>query len=554
MPNLRSMRREFAIGTVLWLFCTGPAWAQEDILPAVMALTGETQAEGLDASLVERFAFYRSHPLQVNELSRSRLLSSGLLSRYQVATLLDWREHDGDILSLEELSLVDGFGTARAEALAPFLSFASERAPGSTDQRASLDGEVTLRSAWRSGMANGGGRLFLARPDRWEAGGAVQAEYRADNRVDLTGSSFFLARYGRRYRLILGHFNARFGQGLALWSGFSLSGVASPAAAIRRPSGLSVSRSYAGTGYRGAAVDWEAGRWTFSAFAALQGPAGGNVAWYGRYGQLSATAFRRSDGTARIAADGRFCLRGTDLFAEVANDLPSGETAFVGGVSVPARSGARWALLVRHYPTGYHSRDAGAVRSSTKVADEEGIALAFSNSSLSAGLDAAWHPSKGEGQVKLVSAGTLRTHGPWTWRYRLVERYRCAAPRNRSDLRFDLSWQRGGWLLTGRMEAVRSRKVGLLTYGEAGWKGTRGQVWLRGTAFRIDDWEDRIYAYERNAPGYFSVPSYYGRGCEAAVYAGWKGRRWSAWLQASLLRRKEKPGRTGLKVQLQRNW
>lgn len=548
------MRSGIIIGTVLGLFYAGPARAQEDILPAVMALTGETQAEALDASLIQRYAFYRSHPLQVNLLSRSRLLSSGLLSRYQVATLLDWREHDGDILSLEELSLVDGFGTARAEALAPFLSFASMRLPGSTDVSSSLDGELTLRGVLRSGPADGAGRLYLARQDRWEAGAAAQGEFPAKRRPELTGSSFFLARYGRRYRVILGHFNARFGQGLALWSGFSLSGVASPAAAIRRPSGLSVSRSYAGTGYRGAAVDWESGRWTFSAFAALQGPVGANVAWFGRYGQISATALRRADGTARLAADARCCWKGTDLFAEVAGDLPSGVTAFVGGVSVPVGDGARWALLVRHYPEGYLSRDVGAIRSSTKVADEEGVALAFSNRNLSAGLDAAWHPSKRQGQVKLVSSGTLWTRGPWTWRYRLVERYRSAAPRNRADLRSDLSWQRGGWLLTGRVESVLSRDLGLLAYGEAGWKGTRGQVWLRGTTFRIDDWEARIYAYERNAPGFFSVPSYYGRGCEAAVYAGWKGRRWSAWLQASVLRRKEKPGRAGLKLQLQRNW
>ena len=38
----------------------------------------------------------------------------------------------------------------------------------------------------------------------------------------------------------------------------------------------------------------------------------------------------------------------------------------------------------------------------------------------------------------------------------------------------------------------------------------------------VDDWDDRIYAYERDAPGSFSVPAYYGRGYWLALTAGWK--------------------------------
>lgn len=537
--------------TVLLLLSLRVCAAQEETF---RALDGLADVESLDASQAEQYGHYLAHPLRINVLSRSRLLACGLFSRYQVATLLDWRENEGDILSASELARIDGFGQAQAALLAPFLSFSSSRLPGQPVQKPSLRGELTLRGAWRSGDGSGGGRLSLSREDRWEAGLAGRTVYGERLSWPPSGRSSFVALYRRRWRLVLGDYQVRFGQGLALWSGFSLSGVASPAAAIRRPSGLSVSRSYAGSGYRGLAADFEAGRWTFTLFGTREGPVGGNVAWFGRFGQLSATAFRRPDGSGRAAVDARFCWDGTDYFAEVAKDLPSGKTAAVGGLILPVGDGGRLALMARHFPEGYVSRDAGAVRSGSKVSDETGAAVAFSTLLLTASLDAAWHPSKRQGQVKLLSAGVLWQRGPWTWKYRLGGRYRMAEPRLRVDVCSDWLWQRGGWLLTGRTEASHSRKTGLLAYAEAGWKGTRGQAWLRATAFRIDDWEDRIYAYERNAPGYFSVPSYYGRGWEGAVYAGRKGRKWSIWLQASLLYRKDKPGRAGLKLQVQRNW
>ena len=546
----------------------------EAAVEEILTLTGETDIESLDVSLAERFAHYRAHPLRINDLSRSRLLSSGLLTPYQVATLLDYRSSQGDILSAGELELIDGFGPVQTKALTPFVSFASDRLPGAEHQESRFGGEVTLRGGWMGDSYNTGLRLNLNRTDRWEIGLAARTQTGETLSWRPSGRSAFLAYYGRRHlgQLIIGDFNARFGQGLALWNGFGLSGVATPAAFIRRPTGLSVSRSYAGSGWRGLAMDWNFGRWTMTAFSALHGPSGGNVAWYGRYGQVSATGFVRSEDLvrrmssdttdvssyARAALDARFCLRGVDLFAEVARDLPGGSVAAVGGLIFPVGDGRRMALLVRHYPAAYSGRDAGAVRSSTKVSDEEGAAIAWENRSQSVSLDAAWHPSKQQGQFKLVTNGTLLTRGPWTWKYRFTGRYRSAEPRLRADFRTDLAWTQGEWTLDGRTEVCYSQKAAFLVYAEAGRKSGNHFVWLRGTAFRVDDWESRIYAYERNAPGTFSVPSYYGRGYSLAVYAGRKGKHWSVWLQGSLLAypwmEKQKPGKAGLRLQVTGTW
>ena len=76
----------------------------------LLRITGASSEEDLDEQEVERYMRFLSHPLEINSASRSRLLSSGLLTRYQVASLEEYRSVYGDVLSFSELSLVDGFG------------------------------------------------------------------------------------------------------------------------------------------------------------------------------------------------------------------------------------------------------------------------------------------------------------------------------------------------------------------------------------------------------------------------------------------------------------
>jgi len=47
-------------------------------------------------------------------------------------------------------------------------------------------------------------------------------------------------------------------------------------------------------------------------------------------------------------------------------------------------------------------------------------------------------------------------------------------------------------------------------------------MWLRAGLFKVDEWADRIYVYERDAPGTFSTVAYYGRGWEASLVGSLK--------------------------------
>ena len=123
--------------------------AQSDnLMKAILYLSGADSEEELDEQEMERFSVLASSPLEINLVSRSRMATCGLMSQYQVASLMDYRLRNGDVLSVSELAAVDGFGEDYANALRPFISFASNALPGQTEIGSKrLTNEALARSA-----------------------------------------------------------------------------------------------------------------------------------------------------------------------------------------------------------------------------------------------------------------------------------------------------------------------------------------------------------------------------------------------------------------------
>ena len=81
-----------------------PVPAQTDgQMKAIMTVVGASTEEELDGQEVEGFMHYISHPLEINLAGRRLLLSSGLLSRYQIASLEDYRSRNGDVRPQDSL-------------------------------------------------------------------------------------------------------------------------------------------------------------------------------------------------------------------------------------------------------------------------------------------------------------------------------------------------------------------------------------------------------------------------------------------------------------------
>jgi len=526
------------------------AWAQdEEVLRAARFLSGASSDEEVDDYWVSVLEARQGRRVRIND---AHIRTDGLLTVYQIASLADYRSTAGDILSWEELALVDGFSPELVAVLRPFLSLASTRLPGTADTvkvRASALVRGTLTSVGGKAKASG---------SWWRAGGAWRGK----------DGTFYGEASFRGHTLLVGDFNARYGQGLAFWSGFSMSSLSTVDAFIRRTPGISPVWSYSSAlVHRGGAYSFKTPHWEVSAFGGVKGLLGAHGAWKGRHGQVGATLAYTFGGPASLVAsvDTRWNWRGWDAAGEVAwkNGAVAGLAAFRGPIGP-----IKLALQGRMVPSRYSGKKNGEYALAAGVAykSEHWVSLAgrsgFGSSvpvhQASLTMDAALLPIPAEGPSRFQ----LRVYAGWQWQVasawaldvRFTERYRNYE-RPRHDFRVDGKFGMGPWLAVSRVEVVQCEKLGFLNYWEVGYKDE--QTWsayFRLTGFVIDQWNDRIYVYERDAPGNFSVPAYSGRGGAVSLVGSWKHRfRWltlKVYLRGSWMVRVGCPPTPGLALQL----
>ncbi len=461
---------------------------------AVLFLSGASCIEELDESTLERYRALELRPLELNTASRSRLVSSGLMSAFQAASLLDARARSGDILSYTELGLLDGFSPEYADALRLFTTLSSSSAPGQKP-RTGLHHDLMLRGAGRlSGdmAASGGLKYKLTAGERAELGWATRTTY-SDPKIGI--GTLSAALYGKKHlgKLILGHFNARFGQGLTEWSGFSMSPWSGTGALKRNGTGFSATNSFS-PGHCGAAVDFEFGRWTAGAAYSFPDNIGmGALAYTGK----RFTAGLTLSGKA-VGADFKWGFPGGVVFGECAWN---GGPAAVAGVYWVPKYGSKIAALLR-FKGGLTEVAAGA-------GGRDYEALVY------------WSPQQFRTFAKYARDISI-------WKFTLTPGIRLAARRKdgwRLEGRGELKATLAPFEAASRLDVVRGKAVSWLFNTEAGLNREKIRFWLRWTLFCVDEWEDRIYVYERDAPGSFNVPAYYGRGQAISLAGAWKPSR-----------------------------
>ena len=513
----------------------------------ILNFLGAEHPEEVNEEEVERLADYFQRPLKINQATLDRLVDSGLMDRYKAMSLVDYRARHGDVLSKVELSLVDGFGESFVQTLLPFISFESAMLPGQRKRDKYLwDTDLHFKggmkysdgSQWMSGV-----KSKFEYGDRMAASLAINSPYGQFSPDKFNYSASMLLRFPRIHtRLVLGDFNARFGQGLLLWNGLSLSSLSSPSAFMKNPVGLSLSSSYTGNyAFTGIGFESNFGKYVMSAILALPDiknrsdvslmPAL-NIARYTRHGHIAMTHYSRISGfypgrprdiLHRSSADTRWCIRGVDIFGECAYDWDSHKAAALVGTIFPAGEALKFSTMLRYYPASFNSDYSGAVYSVSSASNEYSISMSSElnvsrNHRFVLTLDGAHLPT----EKKNDRGGSMQFKGLFTWqgtvtewlsmKLRVTERYRTWSEAFRTDLRLDLLSEFGDFRLNTRLNSLSCSAWGFLSYMEGGYDHGQIALWLRQGIFIIDDWDDRIYAYERSAPGSFKVPAYYGRG------------------------------------------
>ena len=86
------------------LSCVGLAAQSRGLMASIVYLTGAESVEEIDSEEIERFERLAAHPVDMNMVAESRLRETGLFSAYQLASLREYRNVHGDIMSMTELS------------------------------------------------------------------------------------------------------------------------------------------------------------------------------------------------------------------------------------------------------------------------------------------------------------------------------------------------------------------------------------------------------------------------------------------------------------------
>ena len=494
-------------------FCVTIGLGAQTLEQDIMLISGASSMEELDGSVLEKFEALASHPVPVNTASRSRLLSCGLFTAFQAASLIDYRERCGDILSFAELAAVDGFSEAGAGALRHFVSLESGRSPGEAARR-----DAHRRSLQAKGSFSGSG---------WSAGAKAKYEYgdrfsaRAAWKGKFSGALEYHSR-NQNLTFIVGDFAARFGQGLAQWSGFSLGGYTSISSFIKKGSGIAPAWTYSPDSYlRGAAAVWEKGVNEASIYATLDRQAGTRYARYWRNGQAGATALYDGKGGGKAAADGKFSAGGFDVFGEACFNFPQHQ--FEGC------AGAIW--------NASYDMQAAARFSCGKSKPAASAAVRFKTHFLSF--------EAGPARLRLLATSTFSPGRGLSLSFRICETHKPSGPM-KHELRADLSGSSAPWGFALRSNLTYCKALAQLYYAETSYKVEKLAIYARLTGFRIRNWDDRIYVYERNAPGNFSVPAYYGTGIAASIYASMKLKHTKFYLRGEYQKSDRNNGKFGL--------
>lgn len=578
---------------------------------AVLLLSGASSMEELSAEELERYEDLRRKPLDLNRCSRSRLLACGLFTPFQVASILEQRRQSGEILSLTELTLIEGFTSRKVDALRHFIVIRAEDGPiGAKKLRPELDlelrGAVSVpvpdsRSKDRGEQRTGyGSKLHLSLGQRAELSIVGRKSYDSGRFGPVSASAVY---YGRRYlgKVVLGAYNARFGEGITQWSGFSLSSLSSVASFRKSGSGLSPSASFS-PGMTGMAADFNLRRFTLSTAigcapealaklglftkasgsTALGSTAPGiaalaDLSWTGRLIHAGVTATCEAAGVHFLGS-----LPNLSLFGETSLTYKGAFSAIAGTVWTPEYA-RKFALQLRWFDPSIKGKNSGAAfgfelpdwcftldaryRADIRKQKYRGF-LRYSKEIIlparprapssvpppevnlpEASLpDSSSRPvteqpapvseaSAGSAPVSVPEASVSVPARSLAVSARLAANYAPGESHpTRVELRSELAFTSGAWQFSTRLDGIYCASFAFHAFLEAGYLTPKLSSYLRLGGFLIDNWDDRIWVYERDAPGSFTVPAYYGRGVHCSLYCAWKpSRHHSLYLRTSLV-------------------
>ena len=460
-------------------FCLGEAFAQQ---PDTTKYTGtevieqhiENIAERTDVEMdysdwVEEMNLLRQRPVNLNSNDENELRRLFFLNDLQIANLLDYTRQFGLLASIYELQVIDGFNEKVVSQILPFISL-SPYVPEKFSLKKALKyggTDVMLRYQrvvqQQAGYADVSDSVRQAHPNNYYLGNQnalfvrIQYSYKDYLKFGFVGEKdagepflpksdtlrkgfdfysahLFLKNIGIVKQLAIGDYHVQFGQGLTMWSGFSVGKAAGSVVMRKRAPALrphASSNEYAFM--RGIATTVALGKFDLTAFysnrkvdanlvpadtlsstedlvTSLQQSgyhrtpaeladkganheitAGGHLAWNGQRLRAGITMFHVNyaipfepqdspdkkfqptlNSNTYAGIDYSYNYRSLTLYGEVSKQVDAG-LAFLQGLSFSPDPKLAFAMVYRNYPKNYLNNFNAAFGESSNSTNEEGL-------------------------------------------------------------------------------------------------------------------------------------------------------------------------------------
>lgn len=233
--------------------------------PEILESISENIGSEVDISqITENLEYYEKNPIELNTATYQNFDQLGILTSIQIQSIINYRINKGPFISVFELKTIEGLSEQTINAIIPYVFINESNSqsilmPKCTDNQLITSISSTLQKLQGYDYSNDS--IYKANPNKYFEGNPLnlRTKYRfgSNNKLFcgftlekdagealMKGTNTFFDFYSAYLEIkpnntiqqvILGDFNANFGQGLVLWNGFAL-GKSAYTLTIQKPS------------------------------------------------------------------------------------------------------------------------------------------------------------------------------------------------------------------------------------------------------------------------------------------------------------------------------
>jgi hypothetical protein len=613
-----------------------------------------TSSEEIDfTNLLDRLNYHRKHPINLNKTTIEELRELNLLNDIQINNLLTYIKENGSLMTIYELQIINGFDLQVINKILPYVYVSENFSPTKFSIKDLFKNEEStlllrygqvleqqkgFKSIDSTSLANNPNSRYIGSPQKFYS--RYNFNYRnkisfgitadkdqgelffKDNQrfknnsyeqllngnqhsgFDFYSAHLYIKNEGFVKTIVIGDYQATFGQGLTLWNGYAFGKSADIMSIKRVASGIRPYKSVDENNFlRGVATTFNYKNWEATTFfshkkidgniidtsatgvpstisslqqtgyhttagelydkhSVTQTITGGNVTYKSRKLNIGITAidyqldknfnrafspYNQFEFSAKhnfnFGIDYNYVLRNFNFFGEQALSK-NGGMAFINGVLVYLDERFYFTIIHRNYQRNYQNLMSNAYSQNSSSANEKGIYTGVTvrplkNYTLLIYYDRfefPWlkyqvnAPSYGNEYAAQLNYTPSKKVAIYV-RAKVIHKQKNTSTANaiidypvnynQTNYRFNISYEAAPSVkLRSRVELVNYQlqgnktQHGYLAYQDIIYNkmGSALSLTLRYALFETDSYDTRIYAYENDVQGYYSIPSYYYRG------------------------------------------